>query len=111
NYIDIYDMTQSVEDESTVRIFYESRIIPLQLPEELNIDSDYEEITEYQEESDRERLKSKWSRLEALAGAESRGDQLAKDIVDHYENRETAIHGKAMIVVMSRRIKIGRAHV
>ncbi|GGH55829.1 DEAD/DEAH box helicase [Phocicoccus schoeneichii] len=106
NYIDIYDMTQSVEDESTVRIFYESRIIPLQLPEDLNIDSDYEEITEYQEESDRERLKSKWSRLEALAGAESRVDQLAKDIVDHYENRETAIHGKAMIVVMSRRIAV-----
>src|SRR5699024_10300922 len=71
-----------------------------------NIDSDYEEITEYQEESDRERLKSKWSRLEALAGAESRVDQLAKDIVDHYENRETAIHGKAMIVVMSRRIAV-----
>lgn len=106
HYIDIYDMTQSVEDESTVRIFYESRIIPLQLPEDLNIDSDYEEITEYQEESDRERLKSKWSRLEALAGAESRVDQLAKDIVDHYENRETAIHGKAMIVVMSRRIAV-----
>lgn len=106
NYIDIYDMTQSVEDESTVRIFYESRIIPLELPEDLNIDSDYEEITEYQEESDRERLKSKWSRLEALAGAESRVDQLAKDIVNHYENRETAIHGKAMIVVMSRRIAV-----
>ena len=106
NYIDIYDMTQSVEDESTVRIFYESRIIPLQLPEDLNIDSDYEEITEYQEESDRERLKSKWSRLEALAGAESRVEQLAKDIVHHYENREKAIHGKAMIVVMSRRIAI-----
>src|SRR5690625_140947 len=106
DYIDIYDMTQSVEDESTVRIFYESRIIPLQLPEDLNIDSDYEEITEFQEESDRERLKSKWSRLEALAGAESRVEQLAKDIVNHYENRETAIHGKAMIVVMSRRIAV-----
>src|SRR5690625_5269779 len=106
DYIDIYDMTQSVEDESTVRIFYESRIIPLELPEDLNIDDDYEEITEYQEESDRERLKSKWSRLEALAGAESRVERLAKDIVNHYENREMAIHGKAMIVVMSRRIAV-----
>jgi len=106
NYIDIYDMTQSVEDESTVRIFYESRIIPLQLPEDLNIDDDYEEITEFQEESDQERLKSRWSRLEALAGAGSRVKSLAKDIVNHYENRESAIHGKAMIVVMSRRIAV-----
>lgn len=106
NYIDIYDMTQSVEDESTVRIFYESRIVPLQLPEDLNIDDDYEEITEFQEESDQERLKSKWSRLEALAGADSRVKSLANDIVNHYENRESAIHGKAMIVVMSRRIAV-----
>lgn len=106
DYIDIYDMTQSVEDESTVRIFYESRILPLELPEDLNIDDEYEEITEFQEESDQERLKSKWSRLEALAGAKSRVESLAKDIVLHYENREQAIWGKAMIVVMSRRIAI-----
>src|SRR5699024_8494400 len=101
NYIDIYDMTQSVEDESTVRIFYESRIIPLNLPDDLQIDEQYEEITEYQEESDQERLKSKWSRLEALAGAESRVEQLASDIVHHYDERQKAIIGKAMVVVMS----------
>lgn len=106
NYIDIYDMTQSVEDESTVRIFYESRIIPLNLPDDLQIDEQYEEITEYQEESDQERLKSKWSRLEALAGAESRVEQLARDIVHHYDERQKAIVGKAMVVVMSRRIAV-----
>lgn len=106
NYIDIYDMTRSVEDESTVRIYYESRIIPLDLPEDLNIDDEYEEITEYQEETDRERLKSKWSRLEALAGAESRLKTLAKDLVDHFDNRQEAIFGKAMTVVMSRRIAV-----
>src|SRR5690625_1404398 len=106
NYIDIYDMTRSVEDESTVRIYYESRIIPLDLPEELNIDDEYEEITEYQEETDRERLKSKWSRLEALAGAENRLKTLAKDLVDHFDNRQEAIFGKAMTVVMSRRIAV-----
>src|SRR5699024_7444123 len=87
NYIDIYDMTQSVEDESTVRIYYESRIIPLDLPEDLNLDDEYGEITEYQEESDQERLKSKWSRLEAIAGAESRLEVLAKDFVNHFEAR------------------------
>ncbi len=107
NYIDIYDMTQSVEDESTVRIYYESRIIPLNLPEGLNVDDEYEEITEYQEQSDQERLKSKWSRLEALAGAESRVERLAEDIVVHYEAKQKAIFGKAMIVVMSRRIAVG----
>jgi len=106
NYIDIYDMTQSVEDESTVRIYYESRIIPLDLPEDLNLDDEYEDITEYQEESDQERLKSKWSRLEALAGAESRLEVLAKDLVNHYEARQEAMFGKAMIVAMSRRIAI-----
>src|SRR5699024_9683714 len=106
NYIDVYDMTQSVEDESTVRIYYESRIIPLDLPEGLELDSEYEEITEYQEQTDREKLKSKWSRLEALAGAESRLKKLAQDVVNHYESREKAIFGKAMLVVMSRRIAI-----
>lgn len=106
NYIDVYDMTQSVEDESTVRIYYESRIIPLNLPEGLDLDEEYEEITEYQEQSDQERLKSKWSRLEALAGAETRLENLAKDIVAHYESRQDAIFGKAMIVTMSRRIAI-----
>lgn len=106
NYIDIYDMTQAVEDGSTVKIYYESRILKLELPEGLDIDDEYDEITEYQEQSDRERLKSKWSRLEALAGAEQRLKRLAEDIVSHYEARQNAMFGKAMIVVMSRRIAI-----
>lgn len=106
NYIDIYDMTQSVEDESTVRIYYESRIIPLELPEGLNLDDEYEDITEYQEQSDQERLKSKWSRLESIAGAESRLEVLAKDLVTHFEARQEAMFGKAIVVAMSRRIAI-----
>ncbi|WP_438313227.1 type I restriction endonuclease subunit R [Sporosarcina sp. FA9] len=106
NYIDIYDMTQAVEDGSTVKIYYESRILRLDLPEGLDIDDEYDEITEFQEESDQERLKSKWSRLEALAGAEQRLKRLAEDIVSHYESRQKAMFGKSMIVVMSRRIAI-----
>lgn len=106
NYIDIYDMTQAVEDGSTVKIYYESRILKLELPEGLDIDDEYDEITEFQEESDQERLKSKWSRLEALAGAEQRLKRLAEDIVTHYEARQKAMYGKSMIVVMSRRIAI-----
>ncbi|UQW98831.1 type I restriction endonuclease subunit R [Rummeliibacillus sp. G93] len=105
-YIDIYDMSQAVEDGATVKIFYESRVIPLELPDDLSIDADYEEITEDQESSVKEKLKSKWSRLEAVAGAETRVVKMAKDIVHHYEERQKAMFGKSMIVVMSRRIAI-----
>jgi type I restriction enzyme R subunit len=108
DYIDIYDMTRAVEDGTTVKIYYESRIARLELSEEERpvIDSEYEEITEYQEYTQRERLKSKWARLEALAGAEKRVKKIAKDIVEHFEQRQKAAFGKAMIVVMSRRIAI-----
>jgi type I restriction enzyme R subunit len=111
DYIDVYDMTRAVADGTTVKIFYESRIAKLELPEEMKpkIDSEYEEITEYQEYSQKEKLKSKWARLEAIVGAEQRIKQIAKDIVEHFEKREAAQEnegGKAMIVAMSRRIAI-----
>lgn len=106
DYIDIYDMTQAVEDGATVKIYYESRIIPLELPEGLKIDEEYEDITEDQELTVKEKLKSKWSRLEAVAGAESRVQRLANDVVKHFEEREQAMFGKSMVVVMSRRIAI-----
>ncbi|MGN4271786.1 type I restriction endonuclease subunit R [Bacillus cereus group sp. BCN115] len=106
DYIDVYDMSQAVEDGATVKIFYESRVIPLELPEGLSIDDDYEDITEDQETSVKEKLKSKWSRLEAIAGAGSRVEKMAQDIVHHYEERQQAMFGKSMLVVMSRRIAI-----
>ncbi|QQE74732.1 type I restriction endonuclease subunit R [Brevibacillus composti] len=108
DYIDIYDMTRAVEDGTTVKIYYESRIARLELAESEKpvIDSEYEEITEYQEYTQRERLKSRWARLEALAGAEKRVKKVARDVVDHFEQRQNAGFGKAMIVVMSRRIAI-----
>ncbi|WP_144572251.1 type I restriction endonuclease subunit R [Bacillus paramycoides] len=106
DYIDVYDMSQAVEDGATLKIFYESRVIPMELPEGLSIDDDYEDITEAQETSVKEKLKSKWSRLEAIAGAGSRVEKMAQDIVHHYEERQQAMFGKSMIVVMSRRIAI-----
>lgn len=111
DYIDIYDMTRAVEDGTTVKIFYESRVAKLELPDELKpkIDSEYDEITEYQEYSQKEKLKSKWARLEAIVGASERVKQIAKDIVEHFEKREQAQEnegGKAMIVAMSRRIAL-----
>lgn len=111
DYIDVYDMTRAVDDGTTVKIFYESRIAKLDLPEEMKpkVDTEYEEITEYQEYSQKEKLKSKWARLEAIVGAEQRVKQIAKDIVEHFEKREQAQEnegGKAMIVAMSRRIAV-----
>ncbi len=111
DYIDIYDMTRAVEDGTTVKIYYESRIAKLELPDEVKelVDSEYDEITEYQEQSQREQLKSKWSRLEAIVGSESRIKLVAQDIVEHWESRQASqesANGKAMIVAMSRRIVI-----
>jgi type I restriction enzyme R subunit len=111
DYIDIYDMTRSVEDGTTVKIYYESRIAKLELPEEMKpqVDSEYEEITEFQEASQKEKLKTKWARLEAIVGAKERIKLIAQDIVTHFEERERAQEnegGKAMIVAMSRRIAI-----
>ena len=106
NYIDVYDMTQAVEDGSTVKIYYESRVIPLNLPQNLDLDEAYNDITEDQEEDVKQRLKSKWSRIEALAGAKPRVEALAKDIIQHFETRQQAMKGKGMIVTMSRRIAV-----
>lgn len=106
NYIDIYDIQRAVEDQATVKIYYEGRLakIDLEPSERPNIDPNFEEITEDEETTTKERLKSKWARLEALVGAEKRINQIAKDIVTHFENRLASIDGKAMIVCMSRSI-------
>ena len=106
NYIDVYDMTQAVKDGSTVKIYYESRVIPLNLPQNFDLDESYDEITEDQEEDVKQRLKSKWSRIEALAGAKPRIEALATDIINHFEMRQRAMKGKGMIVTMSRRIAV-----
>ncbi|WP_418038774.1 type I restriction endonuclease subunit R [Paenibacillus xylanilyticus] len=108
DYIDIYDMTRAVEDGTTVKIYYESRVARLNLPETERpvVDGTYEEITEFQEVTQKERLKSKWARLEALAGSENRVNAIARDMVAHYEQRQQGMFGKAMFVVMSRRIAI-----
>jgi type I restriction enzyme R subunit len=104
-------MTRAVQDGTTVRIYYESRIAKLNLPDELKpkIDEEYDEITEFQEYTQKEKLKSKWARLEAIVGSEQRVKLVAKDIVEHFEKRQNSQNsgiGKAMIVVMSRRIAI-----
>lgn len=106
HYIDVYDMTQSVKDGATVKIYYESRIIPLDLPADVQLDEVIEELVEEEAEEYQVKAKQKWSRLEAVSGANSRLKTLAKDFVEHFETRQKAMFGKSMIVAMSRRIAI-----
>jgi len=106
DYIDKYDILRAVHDGVTVPIYYESRLAKLELSEEEKprIDPEFEEITEGEEEEEKQRLKSKWAALEAMVGTEKRIGQVARDIIDHFEKRLEAMDGKAMIVCMSRRI-------
>ena len=106
DYIDIYDMTRAVEDKATVKIYYENRIIKLEADEEVlkELDDEFDEITEGQEEMDREKNKSKWSRIESIVGSPNRIKKLAEDLVTHYETKADVMDGKAMVVCMSRRI-------
>jgi len=103
DYISVYMMKQSREDGNTVPIYYEGRLAKVRLTNEF-IDEEFEEVTEREEAVIKEKLKSKWARLEAVVGAESRLKQIAQDIVEHFNQRE--IEGKAMIVSMSRRIAV-----
>lgn len=106
DYIDVYDIQRAVEDGNTVRIFYEGRLAKIALKDEERpkIDPDFEEVTEEEDVPTKEKLKSKWARMEAMVGTPKRVALIAKDIVDHFEKRLEAIDGKAMIVCMSRRI-------
>jgi type I restriction enzyme R subunit len=106
HYIDIYDISRAVEDGATVPIYYESRLARIELPEEAKpkVDAEIEDLTEDEAVSEQERLKRKWSTVEALVGAETRLRMVAEDLIAHFEARVQAMDGKAMVVCMSRRI-------
>lgn len=106
DYIDVYDISRAVEDGATVRIYYEGRLARLALTESERpkIDDEFEDITEGEEPTSKEKLKTKWAALEALVGSEKRIRRIAEDIVSHWEDRLASMDGKAMIVCMSRRI-------
>ena len=106
DYISIYDIQRAVADKATVPIYYESRVAKLELnaSELPKIDEEFEEITEGEELTRKEKLKTKWAALEALVGNPKRIDLIAADLLKHYERRLEAMEGKAMIVCMSRRI-------
>ncbi|MCX6256607.1 MAG: HsdR family type I site-specific deoxyribonuclease [Bacteroidia bacterium] len=106
NYVDIYDIQQAVEDNSTVPIFYESRLAKVHFEEDekATIDEQFEEVTEGEELTQRQQLRAKWTRMEAIVGNPNRISKIAEDLVYHFEQRNAVLDGKAMIVCMSRRI-------
>nr|WP_213359276.1 type I restriction endonuclease subunit R [Brachymonas denitrificans] len=106
DYIHIYDMQQAKEDGATVAIYYESRLAKLRLREEdlSQIDDEVDELAEGEEEGTQARLKSRWAALEKIVGAQPRVARVAADLVAHFEERNKAQQGKAMVVTMSRDI-------
>lgn len=106
NYVDIYDIQQAVNDKATVPIFYESRLAKVHFNEDekVSLDEQFEELTEGEELSNRQQMRQKWTRLEAIVGNPNRLQKIAEDLVYHFEQRNAVLEGKAMIVCMSRRI-------
>ena len=106
DYISVYDIQRAVEDGATVPIYYEGRLAKIQLKESEKplVDDKFEAVTEEQEQFEKDKLKTKWAALEALVGTDKRLKLVARDLVDHFDKRQAAIDGKAMIVCMSRRI-------
>jgi type I restriction enzyme R subunit len=107
--IDIYDMVQANDDGATVPIYYESRLVNLELPEEAKIvlNDLAEQLVEDEEDSVQATLKRRWADLELIVGSEPRIKEIAKDIVSHFANRCASpelADGKAMVVGMSRNI-------
>ena len=107
DYIDIYDMTQAVEDGATRPVFYESRVIKLNLDKETLalIDKEYDIMSLNADEQVIEKSKRELGQMEAVLGNDVTINSLVSDILDHYENnRENLFTGKAMIVAYSRSI-------
>lgn len=107
DYIDIYDMTQAVEDGATRPVYYESRVIKLKLDEETlrMIDQEYDIMANNADPEVVEKSKKELGQMEAVLGNDATIDSLVNDILDHYENyRANLLTGKAMVVAYSRAI-------
>lgn len=107
DYVSIYDIQDAVDDGATKPIYYESRLAKLDINrEEIDaLNDEVEEVIEDEEDvAARENTKSKWSQLAKLVGAKPRLEEVARDVVAHFETRTGALEGKAMFVSMSRDI-------
>lgn len=107
DYVSIYDIQDAVDDGATVPIFYESRLAKLDV-NQAEIDTLNEQVEEVVEDEEdivsREKTKGEWAALEKLVGSEPRLQQVARDLIEHFEARVSVADGKAMIVCMSRDI-------
>ena len=107
NYIDIYDISRAVEDGVTVPIYYESRLVKIELTDEgKELIEKFEKELEEEGLSEVEKAAKKWAKLEDLIGGNERIKQIAEDIVNHFEQRLEVIDGKGMIVAMTRKIAV-----
>ncbi len=106
DYVDVYDIQQAVEDGATVPIYYESRLIDLGMDESTKhwLDKEVDDLLEGEEMSRQDKLKAEHAQKEAIVGNAERLKLIAKDIVEHFENRLSTLEGKGMIVTMSRQI-------
>ncbi|MCK9454752.1 type I restriction endonuclease subunit R [Sulfurimonas sp.] len=105
DYVDIYDISQAVEDGATVKIYYESRLAKIQLSDEgKELVKELDSEIKNDDLNDTQKAKAKWTQLEALIGSKNRIKEVANDIVAHFEKRQEVFDGKGMIVSMSRRI-------
>lgn len=105
-YIDIYDVQRAVEDKATVPIYYESRLVDLGMDDSTKqwLDQEVDDLLEGEEMSRQDKLKAEYAQKEAIVGNSERLRLIAKDIVEHFENRLLALEGKGMVVTMSRHI-------
>jgi type I restriction enzyme R subunit len=107
DYVSIYDIQDAVDDGATVPIYYESRLAKLDIKQaEIEaLNDEVEEVIEEEEDlATREQTKSHWAALEKLVGSAPRMEQVAKDLVAHFETRIASMPGKGMVVCMSREI-------
>jgi type I restriction enzyme R subunit len=102
-YIDIYDIAQAVKDNATVPIYYESRLVKVDLDEQgRELLNELDEDLSFEDLSTTQQAKAKQTRIEAIVGSTQRLTTIAQDIVTHFEIRQTANRGKGMIVTLSR---------
>ena len=107
NYIDIYDISQAQDDRATVKIYYESRLAKVNLTEEgRKLIKDLDKELEQEDLTVTQQAKAKWTKLEAIVGSPDRLKNVARDALQHFEQRQEVFKGKAMFVTMSRRIAV-----
>ena len=106
DYIHVYDIQQAVKDGATVPIYYESRVSKVNLVSDKKIvlDQQIEELTEQEELTEAQKIKARWSSVEAIVGSKERLKRVAKDLLAHFEKRDAVANSKAMVVCMSRQI-------